>query len=165
MFSSRQAVKNGKNIAAALALMLIAASAGCSRGGGAASFDGVFEKLRKVKTFEDARPYYTGGTIDAIDRAVSEGAIAKEGRLGALPVFSAKTEWEELSRKVDGDRGTIRIRYTDHPVENMIGVEADFRMAKEKGSWKIDLEKEIRASLGQRGGGTEEYIQRIKKGY
>lgn len=158
-------MKNGTRIMALAALAAFIAAAGCSRGGGAASFDGVFEKLRKAKTFDEARLHYTAGTIDAIDRAVSEGAIAKEGRLRVLPVFNAKTEWEEVSRKADGDRGTIRIRYTDHPVENMIGVEADYTMAREHGSWKIDLEEEIRAALGDRRGGAEEYIQRIKKGY
>ena len=158
-------MRNGTIIMAAAALALIAAAGGCSRGGGAASFDGVFEKLRKAKTFDEARSCYTAGTIDAIDRAVSEGAVAKEGRLRVLPVFSAKTEWEEVSRKVEGDRGTIRIRYTDHPVENMIGVEAEYRMTRDGGLWKIDLEEEMRAALGDRRGGAEEYIQRIKKGY
>jgi len=158
-------VKNVIRIVAVTALASLVAGAGCSRGGGAASFDGVFEKLREAKTFDEARLHYTAGTVDAIDRAVSEGAVTKEGRLRILPVFSAKTEWEEVSRKVEGDRGTIRIRYTDHPVENMIGMEAEYNMARENGSWKINLEDGIRAALGNRRGGAEEYIQRIKKGY
>jgi hypothetical protein len=155
----------GTRIMAAVAIAACLAAAGCSRGGGAASFDGVFEKLRKAKGFDEAKLHYTAGTIDAIDRAVSEGAISKEGRLRVLPVFNAKTSWEELSRTVDGDRGMIRIRYTDHPVENMIGEQMSFRMVRENGSWKIDLEDGIRASLGGRRTGAEEYIQRIRKGY
>jgi hypothetical protein len=150
-------------IAACIAASL--AAAGCSRGGGAASFDGVFDKLRTAKSFDDAKPFYTAGTIDAIENAVSEGAVTKGGRLRVLPVFNAKTSWEEVSRKVEGDRGTIRIRYTEHPVENMIGVQMDFRMVREKGSWKIDLEDGIRASLGGSRTGAEDYIRRIMKGY
>jgi hypothetical protein len=158
-------MRNGIRIIAAVAAAACLAAAGCSRGGGAASFDGVFEKLRKAKTFDEAKPYYTAGTVDAVERAVSEGAISKEGRLRVLPLFNAKTSWEELSRTVSGDRGTIRIRYTDHPVENMIGVQMDFKMVREKGSWKIDLEDGIRASLGGTRGGAEEYLRRIRKGY
>jgi hypothetical protein len=158
-------VRTGIRIIAAVAAVAACLAAGCSRGGGAASFDGVFEKLRSASTFDEARPYYTSGTIDAIERAVSEGVVSKEGRLRVLPLFNAKTSWEELSRTVRGDRGTIRIRYTDHPVENMIGVQMDFRMVREKGAWKIDLEDGIRASLGGKRGGAEEYLRRIRKGY
>jgi len=158
-------LRNGTRIIAAIAAAACLATAACSRGGGAASFDGVFEKLRRAKSFDEVRPYYTSGTIDAIERAVSEGAVSKGGRLRVLPLFNAKTSWEELSRKVEGDRGTVRIRYTDHPVENMIGVQMEFNMVREKGSWRIDLEDSIRASLGGGRGGAEDYIRRIRKGY
>ena len=93
-------------------LACVIAAAGCSRDRASASFGGVFEKLRKARDFSEAKHYYTGGTIDAIDRAVSDGVIAEKDRLRILPLFNEKTEWDELSRKIDGARGTIRIRYT-----------------------------------------------------
>ncbi len=147
-----------------LACVLLAAS--CSRDRVSTSFGGVFEKLKRARSFSEARECYTGGTIDAIDRAVSDGVIGEKERLRILPLFNEKTAWDELSRRVDGSRGSIRIRYTGHPVENMIGSEMDFRLQKEGGSWKIDLEDEIRQALkGREQGSAAEYIQRIKRKY
>jgi len=149
-----------------LPLVFILIAAGCSRDRVSTSFGGVFEKLKKARGFSEARECYTGGTIDAIDRAVSDGVIADTERLRILPLFNEKTAWDELSRKVDGSRGSIRIRYTGHPVENMIGSEIDFRLQKEGGSWKIDLEDEIRQALkGRAQGSAAEYIRRIKRKY
>jgi hypothetical protein len=155
-----------KKYYALILLTGLLAAGGCSRDKGAASFDGIFDKLCHARSFSEAKRYYTGGTIDAIDASVREGVITEKEKLRILPLFSDKTKWEEVSKKVEGSRGVIRIRYTEHPVENMIGFEMDFRVLKEGGSWKIDLENEIRQALqGRADGSTAKYIQRIKKGY
>ncbi len=149
-----------------LLLACIIAAAACSRGKVSTSFGGVFEKLKKAHGFSEAKQCYTGGTIDAIDGAVSDGVIGEKDRLRVLPLFNEKTTWDELSRKTDGSRGSIRIRYTGHPVENMIGSEMDFRLKKEDGSWKIDLEDEIHQALrGREQGSAADYIRRIKRKY
>ncbi|HOT45269.1 MAG TPA: hypothetical protein PLM53_09980 [Spirochaetota bacterium] len=149
-----------------LLLAFTLTAAGCSRGNVSTSFGGIFEKLKKARDFSEAKQCYTDGTIDAIESAVSGGVIGEKERLRILPLFNEKTTWDELSRKVDGSRGSIRIRYTGHPVENMIGSEMDFRLRKEGGSWKVDLEDEIRQALkGRERGSAAEYIQRIKRKY
>ncbi len=145
---------------------LVLAGASCSRDKVSTSFGGVFEKLKKAHDFSEAKPYYTDGTIDAIEEAVRDGVIADKERLRILPLFNEKTAWDELSRTNDGSRGSIRIRYTGHPVENMIGFEMNFMLRKEGDSWKIDLEDEIRHALrGREKGSAVEYIQRIKRKY
>lgn len=142
------------------------AAGGCSRDRAPSSFDGVFEKLIGARNFSEAKRCYTDGTIDAIDDAVREGVIDDSGRLRILPLFNEKTRWEEVSRKADDSRGEIRLRYTEHPVENMIGQEFDFRLKREGGSWKIDLEDEIRQALrGREKGSAAEYIRRISRKY
>lgn len=144
----------------------LVAAGGCSRDRAPASFDGVFEKLLSARNFGEAKRYYTRGTIGALDDAVSDGVIAEKDRLRILPLFNEKTRWEEVSRKSDGSRGEIRLRYSEHPVENMIGQEMGFRLIKEGGSWRIDLEDEIRQALrGREQGSAADYIRRIKKGY
>jgi hypothetical protein len=159
-------VKIQKACAVLATAALFLPAAGCSRGRGSSSFDGIFEKLRKARTFDEARGLYTPGTIDALESAVREGVVTEKEKSRLLPLFNDKTAWEEVSKKSDGAAGTIRIRYTGHPVENMIGSEMEFRVRKEGGSWKIDLEDEIRQALrGRARGSTDEYIQRIKKGY
>ncbi len=147
-------------------LACILAAGACSRDKVSTSFGGVFEKLRKARDFREASQCYTGGTIDAVDQAVSDGVIGEKERIRILPLFNEKTTWDELSRKNEGSRGSIRIRYTGHPVENMIGCEMDFKLRKEGGSWKIDLEDEIRKALrGREQGSAAEYIQRIRRKY
>ncbi len=149
----------------ALSALVLAANS-CSRDKVSTSFGGVFDKLRNARDFSEAKPYYTEGTIDAIGEAVRDGVIAEKERLRILPLFNEKTAWDELSRTNDGSRGSIRIRYTGHPVENMIGFEMNFKLRKESGSWKIDLEDEIRQAMrGREKGSAAEYIQRIKRKY
>jgi len=142
----------------------LAAGGGCSRKRAPAGFDGVFEKLLSARSFEEAKRCYTAGTVDAIDDAVRGGVIAERDRLRVLPLFNEKTRWAEVSRKSEGDRGEIRLRYTDHPVENMIGQVMMFHMKREGDSWRIDLEDEIRQALrGREGEGAADYIRRIRK--
>ncbi len=151
---------------AIILLACILLAAGCSRDRVSTSFGGVFEKLKKARDFSEAKQCYTGGTIDAIDEAVSDGVIGEKDRLRILPLFNEKTTWDELSRKNDGSRGSIRIRYTGHPIENMIGFEMDFKLQKDGGSWKIDLEDEISQALrGREKGNAADYIQKIKRKY
>jgi hypothetical protein len=155
-----------KKYCAMILLAGLLAAGGCSRDKGASSFDGIFDKLCHARNYSEAKRYYTGGTIDAIDSAVREGVITEKEKLRILPLFNEKTKWEEVFKKVEGSRGVVRLRYTEHPVENMIGFETDFRVLKEGGSWKIDLGDEIRQALrGRADGSTAKYIQRIKKGY
>jgi hypothetical protein len=156
-----------KKLCSALALCAALLSAGgCSRDRAPASFDGVFGKLVSARNFSEAKHYYTRGTIGAIDEAVRDGAISDKDRLRVLPLFNNKTRWEEVSRKIEGSRGEIRLRYTEHPVENMVGQEMPFRLTKESGSWKIDLEDEIRQALkGHERGSAADYIRRISKRY
>jgi hypothetical protein len=157
-------MKKKYNVMVFLACLLTAG--GCSRDTGSTSFDGILDKLRHAGSFSEAKRYYTGGTIDAIDASVRDGVITEKEKLRILPLFSGKTRWEEVSKKVEGDRGVIRIRYTEHPVENMVGYEMDLKVRKEGGAWKIDLEQEIRQALkGRADGGAAKYIQRIKNGY
>lgn len=156
----------GKIISVFGLIACLSLTAACSRRAGASSFDGVFEKLSTAKGFGNVKQYYTDNTVAAIEDAADEGVISDKEKLSILPLFNDKTKWEEISKKSDGSHGVIRIQYTKHPVENMIGFEMEFRVVKERGSWKLDLEDEIRKALrGRKRGGAAEYIQRIKKGY
>ena len=144
----------------------LAVAAGCSRDRGGAGFDNIFGKLQRARGYGEVKKYYSDGTLDALDDAVRVGVVADSGRLALLPLFNDRTQWEELSKNVEGTKGIIRIRYTGHPVENMIGFEMVFRVVKESGSWKLDYENEIRDALENRKkGSAAEYIRRIKKGY
>ncbi len=146
-------------LAAALAFGLSA----CSGRDGAASFDGVFEKLARARDFNEAKRYYTDGTVKALEEA---GGGSGKAALRLLPLFDERTKWEEVSKRVEGPRGVIRIRYSAHPVENMVGFEMEFQVRKIGDSWKIDLENEVRGAIEARGkGSAAEYIRGVTRGY
>lgn len=147
----------------ALAAALVLGLFSCSRREGAASFDGVFEKLGRARDFNEAKRYYTEGTVKALEDA---GGGSGRGTLRLLPLFDERTKWEEVSKSVEGSRGAVRIRYTAHPVENMVGFEMEFRVRKIGDSWKIDLEEEVRgADEARRKGSAAGYIRSVTKGY
>ena len=152
----------GRRAAFPLVLAMALGLAACSRGGGAASFDGIFEKLSRARDFNEAMHCYTDGT----GRALKEAGGPEGATLRLLPLFDERTRWEEVSKRVEGPVGTVRIRYTAHPVENMVGFEMEFRVKKIGDSWKIDLEDEVRkAGEARRSGSAGEYIRRITRGY
>jgi hypothetical protein len=138
----------------------------CSNKQDTAGFDRIFEKLSRAKGYNETKRYYTNGTIAAIDYAASRVAATEKEKLSLLPLFNEKTKWEELLHKTEGTRGMVRVRYLDHPSQNMIGFTVDFRMKMENGSWKIDLEDEMRAAAeDRRSGNPSDYIRKIKNKY
>ena len=137
-------------------LACFCAAGGCSRETGPTSFDGILDKLRHARNFSEAKRYYTGGTIDAIDASVSDGVIAEKERLRILPLFSDK---DQMGRGLEEGRGLPR----DGPdtIHRAPGGKHDrlrdglSKSGKKGGAWKIDLEQEIRqAAAGPREHGS-----------
>ena len=98
----------------------------------------------KSENIEDVYKYYTKGTADAIKemhKLFPDAAKEKDSK------FAEGAKWEVIEEKIDGDIATVKIKYTEHPVENMKGFEFPFRMKKEEGKWKIDMEKEMQQAL------------------
>jgi hypothetical protein len=135
----------------------------CSGRKGASSFDGVFEKLSRARDYNEAKRYYTDGTVKALEEA---GGGTGNAAMRLLPLFDERTQWEEVSKRVEGGRGIIRIRYTAHPVENMVGFEMEFQVMKIGDSWKVDLEDEVRGAMAARSkGSAAAYIRSLTRGY
>jgi hypothetical protein len=155
-----------RNISVIMIACAMGAMWGCSGKHGSYSLEGVFEKLSHARGFSEKRVYFTKATVSAIEDAATQTGISVNDRLFFLPRFDEKTKWEEVSEKVEGDRGLIRLRYTDHPVENMIGLVMEFKMKRENGAWKIDLADEIRAAMKVRRNSTaDDYIRLVRKRY
>ncbi len=93
---------------------------------------------------EDVYKYYTKGTADAIkemQKMFPDAAKDKDSK------FAKGAKWDVIEEKIDGDIATVKIKYTEHPVENMKGFEFPFRLKKEEGQWKIDMEREMQQAL------------------
>jgi hypothetical protein len=149
-----------------MAACLVAVVPSCSNKQESAGFDRIFERLSRAKSYKEIRQCYTSGTIAAVEDAVAQGVLSEKDKLSLLPRFNDKMKWEEIQKRVEGSRGMVRIRYSDHPSQNMIGFTMDFRMKRENDSWRIDLEDEMRAALqGRRSGNPADYIRHVKKKY
>ncbi len=122
----------------------------------------IFEKISAAETYREASSFYTENTLAVVDSAVRRGRIGKDERVLLLPAFTSGASWEELEKKESRDSAVIRIRFTEHPVENMRGYEMSIRLVREDGSWKIDLAKELNESLqsGSRDA-PEAYLNRL----
>ncbi len=57
--------------------------------------------------------------------------------------LAADAKWEVVKEDIEGDTAQVTIRYTEHPVARLKGTEYTFRMKREGGDWKIDMEKEL----------------------
>ncbi len=89
------------------------------------------------------KKYYTEGTIKAMDELKMFSSESNESNYFDS-YYSRGVKWEVEDEQVDGDSATIKIKYLEHPVEKMKGIEVPFNMRKEDGEWKIDMEKEMK---------------------
>jgi hypothetical protein len=90
---------------------------------------------------------YTDGTIRAIDELEKITDHPELKRLNIGKKFMEGTSWEVVKDDVRGDTALLTIKYTEHPVENMRGLNITFRLKQEGRKWKIDEEKEVRDNI------------------
>ncbi len=110
---------------------------------------GVLEKLQGADfgDMEQMSRYYTRGTIAAVKELNAAAPRSEKGEASADKKFAKNARWKIIDEKVEGDRASIRIKYTRHPVENMVGLEIPINMKKEDGLWKVDMEKEMKETV------------------
>lgn len=130
-----------------IVFMLLAGSA-CliqlSCGSGKAPAD-VLSKIQKAQLSGDlteTKNFYTEGTIRLMEEMKKIVPAAKGDTK-----FVSGAKWKVVDEKINGDSAELRIKYVEHPVENMKGLEIPFRLKKEGGEWKIDMENELKQAL------------------
>ncbi|MFC1670321.1 hypothetical protein ACFL20_07995 [Spirochaetota bacterium] len=130
-----------------MVLLLIIFS--CTKKGPADDISRVFHGLSNSNSSGEILKHYSSGTVSAIGKAVNLRIITGNRKLSILPQFNNNTRWRILEKAIDGDRAELWLKYIEHPVENMIGFEMKFKMVREDGMWKIDMEDEIQRSIGK----------------
>ncbi|MDY6935287.1 MAG: hypothetical protein SVZ03_13820 [Spirochaetota bacterium] len=108
---------------------------------------GDVQNLYKVDKHEEVKDYYTEGSIKAMEELKKLVPDSQKGGVEIDKKFVSGAIWEVIEEKIDGDMAEIKIKYTDHPEENMKGLEITYNMKKENGRWKIDMEKELNESI------------------
>lgn len=127
-----------------LFLLLVITITGCSKDKKHGDFYHVFNSLSNAGTFEEASEYYSSGTVDMVNRASRIGLVDKKEMLSLLPLFSRRTMVRILEEKVSGDSAVINLRYSDHPVENMVGYDMAIRLVHQGGRWRVNYENELK---------------------
>ena len=122
-----------------------------------------FYKISKSASYSDVKHLYTNGTIAIVDRAVDQDLLSKSERKQIVLLLNKDIKWEEFSRNISGEEALIKLKFTDHPVENLIGFIVQYRLIQEDGSWKIDMERELEKVIdARRGKSPVKYIENIK---
>jgi len=114
----------------------------CSKGGGRPS--DVFNRVQNIKgdNIEAMEPFYTRGTMEVLREFMK--IMPEDMKKKGDNKFAQGAKWDVIDEKVEGDKATVRVRFTDHPVEQVKRTEVAFRMKREDGAWKIDMEQEMR---------------------
>jgi hypothetical protein len=132
-------------IFAMIATLAVALS--CGGGGKPSDVLKAMQKVYSSEKFDDANKYYTKTTVELLNEMNKlNPKSAKEESL-ADKKFVSGAKWDVVEEKIDGDSAQVKVRYVEHPVENMKGFEYTYKMKKEDGAWKIDMESELKAAL------------------
>jgi hypothetical protein len=110
----------------------------------------VLQDIRKQQingNYDNLNAYYTKGTIKAMEEFEKLSLKNKTGKSKEDKRFMDGTDWDIVAEKINGSDADVVIKYTDHPIENMRGLELMFKLQKEDGKWKLDMENDIRKSL------------------
>lgn len=146
----------------AMACAIGIAFVACSKGGAPSD---VFNRMKGFtgNNIEDASAFYTKGTMEAIREMQKLMPAAQQNKSNNK---FADARWDVVEEKITGDTATVKLRFTEHAMANMKGTEAVFKLKKEDGTWKVDMEQEMRMALqAMKGmGNMAEMLKQMKAG-
>ena len=148
-------------------LLTIAALAVALACGGGKPSD-VLKAMQKVYSsdkFDDANKYYTKGTVELLNELNKLNPKSTREESLADKKFVSGAKWDVIEEKIDGETAQVKVRYIEHPVENMKSFEYTYKMKKEDGAWKIDMEGELKVALSmmKNMGALAGFAERLKK--
>jgi len=151
-----------KSVTQIILVFALALTASCKRDSGSVGISTLFHDLAGARNYQEMKGFYSHDTVGILDGAIGDGSLTETQCRYILPRFDVDTEWDEVDTKVSGDRATVTLRFIRHPVENMLGYSQIFKLVRENGKWKIDIEDELRVVLQrQRNGSAAEYIRKL----
>jgi len=144
---------------------VIAVALSCGGGGGPSDVLKAMQKVYSSENFDDANKYYTKATVELINEMNKLNPKSSREQSLADKKFVSGAKWDVVEEKIDGDTARVKVRYTEHPVENMKGFEYTYKMKKEDGSWKIDMEDELKTALSmmKNMGALAGFAEKLKK--
>ena len=144
-----------RNLFITLIILTFAFNVSCKKESGPKKFNDFFDKLCRDNNKSQIKKSYTSKTLKLLDDAVKQGIVQEKDKFSVLPLFNSKTEVTIVSEKSSRNYIDLKIKYLAHPVENMTGSVIILKMISEDGSWKIDMEREIKNIISRFGRGNE----------
>ena len=134
-----------------LILFLLIINLSCSKEFATDKPENVLKKLSQTDKAVEKNKYYSKDTLKVINNALSKGLLTESDKKYLLHDLDSKIEWELLKSNVTSEvserKAQVVIKYTNHPVENMIGFNMLYNFIIENGKWKIDLKNELENAL------------------
>lgn len=107
------------------------------------------ENLRSIQSlfeeqkYDESLKFMTSGTRSSLRKLSSKYPGIAEAGYGFGVLFRKGAEWNVIEEHVEGEMAKVKVRYTNHPVENIKGSETVFIFKKESGEWRLDMEREV----------------------
>ena len=115
----------------------------------------VIKGLYEEEKFTEAEEHFTRGTRRALERLEDISPGARDAGYGFSMLFMKGVVWTVTEGPVEKNRAVIRVKYTDHPVENLRGNETEFLMLREGNTWKWDMESQVEEAIKSMGSGKD----------
>ncbi len=132
----------------------------CKNSTGNGNFESILQELCSADQNRKMSDLYTPGTLNSMKRAAKAGIVKKTGTL-LRNYFTPETKLKVMKIKIDGSDARVRVKYLDHPVENVIGSEVEYRFLYREKRWKLDFKKEIDEIIkSSRSGAGRAYIEK-----
>jgi hypothetical protein len=148
-----------------LTIAALAVALACGGGGKPSDVLKAMQKVYSSDKFDDANKYYTKGTVELLNELNKLNPKSTREESLADKKFVSGAKWDVIEEKIDGESAQVKVRYVEHPVENMKGFEYTYKMKKEDGAWKIDMEGELKVALSmmKNMGALAGFAERLKK--
>jgi hypothetical protein len=124
----------------AISISVMFAISGCTSKSGSPS--DVFKKLHSVEKPDDAKKYFTKGTLkamDELDKLVPPQMAGKKEDKN----FHKDDKWEIVKEEIKNDKAVLSVKYLASKDLNKKDQVVPYKFSKEEGEWKLDYEREF----------------------
>ena len=128
-------------------LLLLVAFIGCTKAGDPMEALHQLKELYSEKNYSGAEELLTSETRSVMAEIGALEPELKKNGFGFYRFFAKASEWDVLSKRIDESTAVIKVKYTEHPIENIKGISIKFTLKKDGGKWKWDMEEELRFML------------------
>ena len=136
----------------------------CSKPTEQKNIEQVFTDLKNASTTEEILRCYSKNSKNLITKIYRNSSYTKRDLLKILPLSHDKITWKHSISSLSRTSAKVTIQYTDHFIENRIGLKIKINMIKEGNAWKIDISNFLNRGISRRSTfSPKDYIKSIRQ--